>query len=155
MGHKAHFADSLCQVNALSHSHIHMARDPPSKLDLPTVELRCQATLDLLFTFPFFNMSIDSNAKRDMVTLMMDFENGDLDDQQTIELFQQLIDSGTVWHLQGFYGQMASELIRNGYCQLSEPSHRNAYGNTVPSREAAENIHAHQTSGTFDPMSGL
>ena len=92
-------------------------------------------------------MSIDSNTKRDMVTQMMDFENGDLNEQQTIELFQQLIDSGTVWHLQGFYGRMASELIRNGYCQLSEESQQDAYGNTVPSRsEADENSQTHQTS---------
>lgn len=92
-------------------------------------------------------MSIDSNAKRDMVTLMMDFENGDLDDQQTIDFFQELIDTGTVWHLQGFYGRMASDLIRNGYCKLGEESHQDAYGNTVPSRdEAAANSLAHQTS---------
>ena len=78
-------------------------------------------------------MSINSNLKRDIVTLMMDFENGDLDQQQTIDLFQQLIDSGTVWHLQGCYGRMASELIRNGYCQLGKESHQDAYGNTVAS----------------------
>ena len=146
MGHKAHFADSLCQAHALSHSPILMARDPPGKLDLPTRKLRYQATLDLLFTFPFFTMSIDSNTKRDMVTQMMDFENGDLDEQQTIELFQQLIDSGTVWHLQGSYGRIASELIRNGYCNRSEESHQDAYGNKVSSREADENSQAHQTS---------
>ncbi len=92
-------------------------------------------------------MSIDSNSKRDMVTLMMDFENGNLDQQQTIDLFQQLINSGTVWHLQGCYGRMASELIRNGYCQLGEESHQDAYGNTVPSRhETASSTEAHQTS---------
>lgn len=147
MGHKAHFADSLCQAHALSHSLIHMARDSPGKLELPTQTLRYEAMRDLLFAFPFFTMSIDSNTKRDMVTQMMDFENCDLDEQQTIELFQQLIDSRTVWHLQGFYGQMASELIRNGCCQLSEESQQDAYGNTVPSRlKAAENSQAHQTS---------
>ncbi len=92
-------------------------------------------------------MSIDSNSKPDMVTMMMDFENGDLDEHQTIDLFQQIIDSGTVWHLQGFYGRMASELIRNGFCQLSEQSHQDAYGNTVPSRiESATDKNAHQTS---------
>ena len=92
-------------------------------------------------------MSIDSNAKRDMVTLMMDFENGDLDDQQTIDFFQQLIDTGTVWHLQGFYGRMASDLIRNGYCRLGEESHQDAYGNTVPNRDEATAINqTHQTS---------
>lgn len=92
-------------------------------------------------------MSIDSNVKRDMVTLMMDFENGDLDDQQTIDFFQQLIDTGTVWHLQGFYGRMASDLIRNGYCRLGEESHQDANGNTVPSHnEATANSQAHQTS---------
>jgi hypothetical protein len=92
-------------------------------------------------------MSINSNPKPDIVTLMMDFENGDLDEHQSIDLFQQLIDLGTVWKLQGLYGRMASDLIRNGFCRLSEESHQDAYGNTVPSRrESATDKYEHQTS---------
>lgn len=44
------------------------------------------------------------------------FEQGDLDEDGTIELFQELIDSGLAWQLQGSYGRMANALIQNGYC---------------------------------------
>lgn len=47
---------------------------------------------------------------------MIAFENGDLDDDDVIELFQELIDSGLAWKLQGFYGRTAASLIDAGLC---------------------------------------
>lgn len=44
------------------------------------------------------------------------FEQGELDEDQIIEMFQQGIDSGLVWQLQGSYGRMAKQLIDAGYC---------------------------------------
>lgn len=52
----------------------------------------------------------------DPVGFVMDYENGSLDDAQVIEGFQQLINSGLAWRLQGFYGRTASMLIDAGYC---------------------------------------
>ena len=52
----------------------------------------------------------------DQVSQIMAFESGELDEDQTIELFQELINSGLAWQLQGSYGRMASALIQNGYC---------------------------------------
>jgi hypothetical protein len=47
---------------------------------------------------------------------IMDYEAGELDQEQTVELFQELIDSGLAWSLQGSYGRTATALINAGLC---------------------------------------
>ena len=42
------------------------------------------------------------------------FEQGELDDDEVVDLFQDLIDSGIVWQLQGSYGRIARDLIAAG-----------------------------------------
>jgi len=42
------------------------------------------------------------------------FENGDLDEDSTINLFQELVDSGAAWTLQGSYGRMANAMLEAG-----------------------------------------
>lgn len=53
----------------------------------------------------------------DQLDKMIAWEQGDLDDDETVELFQELIDSGMAWQLQGCYGRTAAWLIENGLCQ--------------------------------------
>jgi len=55
----------------------------------------------------------------DLPTMLPAYEAGELDDERTIELFQYLIDKGLVWHLQGSYGRVAAELIKEGLCTLA------------------------------------
>lgn len=50
------------------------------------------------------------------IETIMAYEQGDLSDDETIEMFQKLIDSGDAWKLQGSYGRMAKALILGGYC---------------------------------------
>jgi hypothetical protein len=45
---------------------------------------------------------------------LLQFEDGALDDDQVVDLFQRLVDSGLAWSLQGSYGRMAAGLIEAG-----------------------------------------
>ena len=60
--------------------------------------------------------------KFDVVGKIIDFESGELSQDETIELFQNLIDSGLAWQLQGCYGRGATALIEAGHCHPATPS---------------------------------
>ena len=49
-----------------------------------------------------------------LIDRITEYEKGELNEQQTIELFQELIDSGIVWDLQGHYGRLAYQLMEAG-----------------------------------------
>ena len=52
---------------------------------------------------------------RHLTDMIIKYEMGKLDDDDVIALFQELIDTGHAWKLQGHYGRMAHELIKQGY----------------------------------------
>jgi hypothetical protein len=56
----------------------------------------------------------------DVVSAIMEFEQGDMDHDRAIEFFQHLIDTGLAWQLQGYYGRTAHDLIKSGYCHAAQ-----------------------------------
>ena len=51
-----------------------------------------------------------------MVDKIIRYENGEMNEGETVQFFQELIDSGLAWSLQGHYGRVASALIEEGLC---------------------------------------
>ena len=52
---------------------------------------------------------------KNLTSNIIAYESGDLNGQDTLLLFSDLIRTGTAWTLQGHYGRMATQLIDNGY----------------------------------------
>lgn len=50
----------------------------------------------------------------DVTGNIMAFESGDLDREESIELFQHLVNTGLAWQLQGSYGRAAAALLKSG-----------------------------------------
>jgi len=53
-----------------------------------------------------------------VVGFIIAYEAGELDEEEIHDGFQQLIDSGIVWSLQGHYGRTACTLIDAGICRV-------------------------------------
>ena len=58
---------------------------------------------------------------------------------------QEKINSGLAWKLEGSFGREAMRLLDSGACMLPKEFKLDAYGNTVPSRDALKQ----GTKGTF------
>lgn len=54
-----------------------------------------------------------------MLDMLMAYENNELDMNQTVELFQKLVDSGLIFSLQGHYMRVARDLVDAGLIDLT------------------------------------
>jgi len=51
-----------------------------------------------------------------MVGQIIDYEAGEMEEDEMVNFFQELIDNGMAWTLQGHYGRIAAALIDAGMC---------------------------------------
>lgn len=49
-----------------------------------------------------------------LISSILDYEMGILEDTEVVELFQELVNTGLAWTLQGSYGRTARDLIEQG-----------------------------------------
>lgn len=57
------------------------------------------------------------NTANSYVSRIMDYEQGLMSEEEMVDLFQDLIDSGVIWSLQGSYSRVARQLIKSGLCR--------------------------------------
>lgn len=62
----------------------------------------------------------------------------DADQEDVVEAYQELINNGQAWMLEGHVGRTAMGLIEQGLCVLGEVGHRDYWSNWVPSRFEVE-----------------
>lgn len=66
----------------------------------------------------FLRTVIRARKRRDNVVSLVNtitaFEQGELEHEEVLELFQYLVDTGMAWRLQGFYGRAAKNLLCEG-----------------------------------------
>ena len=55
------------------------------------------------------------NNETSLVDSIIAYEQGELNDQEVVCLFAELVKSGMAWSLQGSYGRTANALIEEGW----------------------------------------
>jgi len=53
----------------------------------------------------------------DACAIVEGFDGQEHTEEEVLEAWQWLIDTGHCWHLQGWYGRTAEHLINAGYCR--------------------------------------
>jgi hypothetical protein len=57
----------------------------------------------------------------DLTGQIIAYEEGELNEEDTVELFQHLVDTGLAWQLQGHYGRTAVQLMEMGLVTAVPP----------------------------------
>lgn len=63
-----------------------------------------------------------------------DPEGAGMTEQDFIDMFQYLVDTGKVWKLQGWYGRTAQDLLDAGKIKYPKGRTHDYYGNPIPTQ---------------------
>ena len=66
--------------------------------------------------------SVRMNNEMDRVDKIISYESGTMSDDDMVSFFQELINDGSAWTLQGHYGRTAKALIDSGLCHERKES---------------------------------
>ena len=58
----------------------------------------------------------------------------DASEAETVAAYQELVNTGQAWRMEGSVGRTAMSMIENGLIMLGEEGHTDYWGNYVPSR---------------------
>jgi hypothetical protein len=59
-------------------------------------------------------------------------------EEEVVACYQELVDTGLAWHLEGHVGRTADRLLEAGEIALGPEGHRDFYNSYVPSRTEVE-----------------
>jgi hypothetical protein len=62
-------------------------------------------------------MVAENKSENTVVDNIIRYENGVMSEEEIVTLFQELINTGLAWKLQGHYGRTAMYLIEEGLCE--------------------------------------
>ena len=62
-------------------------------------------------------MVAENKSENTMIDKIIRYENGIMSEEEIVMLFQELINTGMAWKLQGHYGRTAMYLIERGCCE--------------------------------------
>ena len=68
----------------------------------------------------------------------------DINNKEELAMLQKLVDSGEIWHMEGFIGRIAADLLEYGYLKYPENRTYDFYHNPVPTRKEWEAYKKHQ-----------
>jgi hypothetical protein len=71
-------------------------------------------------------------------TLFDVLDNFDPNNKEDIEVLQELVNNGQIWHLEGYIGRWVADLLEEGILQFPEKRTHDYYGNPIPTREEWE-----------------
>lgn len=74
------------------------------------------------------------------------FEEGRLTEDETITLFQELINTGDAWKLPGRFGRIAWDLLQAGTCERPPRAQTNLSGRPILSRDDVKSPRTNKSS---------